>query len=188
MTKSAKYSLLGMCVILAVLIALAPRLLTSNGSDGAQHNSGDTGVDKQIAARPPCPSHVVAGVELPCLGAESGHEQKPVTIVNVWAWWCAPCRDELPVLDDFAQQHPEFTVVGVHADSNAANGAALLNELAISLPSYQDDSNAFAAKLGLPAVVPITVVLTEENNVAAIFPKAFSNVEELNSAVQEALS
>ena len=82
-----------------------------------------------------------------------------LTVVNVWAWWCQPCRAELPVVEEFARAHPEYTVVGVHADGNAANGASLLNELGVGLPSYQDDAGVFAAAQGLPPVVPVTVVL-----------------------------
>ena len=86
----------------------------------------------------------------------------------------------------YKRQHPEYTVVGVHADQNAGNGAALLEDIGVGLPSYQDDSGAFAAEQGLPPVVPVTVVLRGGEQVA-VFAKEFTSAEELAAAVEGAL-
>ena len=139
-------------------------------------------VEKQVPQRPDCP----AGLDLPCLGGDVAGEAKEITVVNVWAWWCQPCRAELPAVEEFARTHPEYTVVGVHADQNAGNGAALLEEIGVDLPSYQDDSGAFAAEQGLPPVVPVTVVLRGGEQVA-VFAKEFTSAEELAAAVEGAL-
>ncbi|MGV0344545.1 TlpA family protein disulfide reductase [Corynebacterium lehmanniae] len=139
-------------------------------------------VEKQVPERPDCP----AGLDLPCLGGDVAGEAKEITVVNVWAWWCQPCRAELPAVEEFARTHPEYTVVGVHADQNAGNGAALLEDIGVGLPSYQDDSGAFAAEQGLPPVVPVTVVLRGGEQVA-VFAKEFTSAEELAAAVQGAL-
>ena len=79
-------------------------------------------------------------------------------------------------------------MVGVHADTNAANGAAMLNDLDISLPSYQDDRNIFAAKYSLPSVVPITVVIDKDGQVRATYTEAFGSIEEVEDAVNKALA
>mgnify|MGYP002718612754 FL=1 len=89
-------------------------------------------------------------------------------------------------MEEFARTHPEYAVVGVHADQNAGNGAALLEEIGVDLPSYQDDSGAFAAEQGLPPVVPVTVVLRGGEQVA-VFAKEFTSAEELAAAVEGAL-
>ncbi|MFC6147191.1 TlpA family protein disulfide reductase [Corynebacterium nasicanis] len=141
-----------------------------------------------ISGRPDCPASGAGGVDLDCLGG-AGSDAAPtgITVVNVWAWWCGPCRDELPFFDELAAAHPEYTVVGVHADRNPGNGAALLAELGISLPSYQDLDNRFAGTLGLPGVIPLTVVFDGEEQIA-LFPRTFASLAELQDAVAGAVA
>lgn len=173
--KRAIWISIGAIVALTLLVAAGARSLLMDD----QPSGEPVAVEKQVAARPDCP----AVVDLPCLGGEIAGEAKEVTVVNVWAWWCQPCRTELPVVEEFARAHPELTVVGVHADGNAANGAALLNELGVGLPSYQDDAGEFAAAQSLPPVVPVTVVLRGGEQVA-VFAREFNSASELAEAVQ----
>ena len=42
--------------------------------------------------------------------------EKPL-VLNFWATWCAPCVREMPLLDEFAKQHPEIQFVGFTIDS-----------------------------------------------------------------------
>ncbi|BBM02684.1 thioredoxin [Microbulbifer sp. GL-2] len=40
-----------------------------------------------------------------------------IVLVNYWAEWCAPCREEVPVLNQLAQTHNNLVVVGVNFDN-----------------------------------------------------------------------
>ena len=173
--KRAVWISVGAIIAVTLLVVAGARSLLRDD----QPSGEPVAVEKQVAQRPDCP----AGLDLPCLGGEVAGEAKEISVVNVWAWWCQPCRAELPVVEEFARAHPEYTVVGVHADGNAANGASLLNELGVGLPSYQDDSGAFAAAQGLPPVVPVTVVLRGGEQVS-VFAREFTSASELAEAVQ----
>lgn len=139
----------------------------------------------------------LADVELPCLttggtpttGSLADQLAGRVSIVNVWAWWCAPCREELPMMEALRQKHPEWNVVGVHEAKEGQAGVDFLEELGVrNFPSYQDAAHTFDAATGIPKVVPITLIYREDGTRAAMLPKAFTSEKELESAVNNALN
>ena len=188
--------IIGVVLTVAVVAGAFVMLRTVNDpgpENGAQaaEDAGPLTTDallSEVGDRPDCPATGAGGVALDCLGGENGPAAtEGITVANVWAWWCGPCRDELPYFDEFAAAHPEYTVVGVHADRNPGNGAAMLDELGISLPSYQDLDNTFAGTLGLPGVIPITVVFDGDEQLQ-MFPRTFESAAEIEEAVQAAVT
>lgn len=190
-------SLVGALVLTVAVIAGALNITGGGGPEGdtASDRGPETSISESeahtvpVGSRPDCPSADVAGIALECLGGEAGAENpdRGVTVVNVWAWWCGPCREELPHLQEFADTHPDYTVVGVHADQGASRGADFLSELELDLPSYQDPDNSFAGTLGLPRVIPITVVFVDGEMIDS-FPVPFTSAAEIERAVEGALA
>lgn len=147
------------------------------------------------------PEAELKDVRLPCLteggtGGDTAKSQtsladrlagKP-TVVNVWAWWCAPCREELPVVQKLAEQHPEWNVVGVHLDAKGQAGADMLRDLGVDkLPSFQDSNHTFDSAANLPKVVPLTVVYNPDGTRAHLYAQTFHSAEEMEKAVQKVL-
>lgn len=202
-TKRQVFAGIAAAVLLTAAVIAGAGVLLRGGGAGAgglaseassTATGADLGADPGAAAipgaeqRPDCPGKGVAGVELPCLGGHTGAAGAAdaaagnVTLVSLWAWWCEPCREELPLLQAYADAHPEVQVVGVHADGNAAAGVALLNDLGVRLPSYQDADGAFAGQLGLPGVVPILLMYRGGERVG-MFARPFASTSELETAV-----
>lgn len=144
----------------------------------------------------PSPTAELRDVRLPCLtegdapSETSMAEQlagKP-SVINVWAWWCGPCREELPIIQQLAQDNPQWNVVGVHFDAKAQAGADLLTTLHVTdLASYQDSNHTFDAATGIPKVVPVTIVYRADGTRAATFAQTFESEAELQQKIQEAL-
>ena len=139
----------------------------------------------------------LADVHLPCLtdGGEQNSQSLAEqfagtpTVVNVWAWWCGPCRKELPVMQQVAESNPQWNVVGVHLDARGQAGVDFLDELGVdNLPSYQDANHTFDTATSIPKVVPVTLVYRADGTRAATFVRTFDDSAEMQQKINEALA
>jgi thiol-disulfide isomerase/thioredoxin len=93
-----------------------------------------------------------------------------VTVVNVWASWCEPCKEELPALHGAvtALAPQGVTYLGIDVTDSASAAAAELRQLAPGFRSLSDRSGDLLRSLpGVPpSAVPSTVVLDRDGRVA----------------------
>jgi cytochrome c biogenesis protein CcmG/thiol:disulfide interchange protein DsbE len=65
-----------------------------------------------------------------------------VVVVNFWASWCVPCRDEMPALEQVSEGYAEagrpVTVIGVDASDNRSAAARFLADLGVTYPTVYD--------------------------------------------------
>ncbi|WP_099024879.1 TlpA family protein disulfide reductase [Mycolicibacterium palauense] len=109
-------------------------------------------------------------------------------VLNLWAYWCAPCAEELPAMAEYQRRMGEaVSVVTVHQDDDEAAALARLAELGVHLPTLQDGRRRIAAALKVPNVMPATVVLRADGSVAQILPRAFVSADEIADAVGDSI-
>ncbi len=89
-----------------------------------------------------------------------------VSLVNLWATWCAPCRREMPALDRLQQQlgGARFGVVTINIDiGDWSRPAAFLQSVGVTaLPGYRDPDNTSFQELkrrGLALGLPATALV-----------------------------
>jgi thiol-disulfide isomerase/thioredoxin len=112
--------------------------------------------------------------------ALAGHR----VVLNLWAYWCAPCAAELPAMAEYQRRvGPAVTVVTVHQDENETAALLRLAELGVRLPTLQDGRRRVAVALRVPNVMPATVVLGSDGSVAQTLPRAFANADEIATAL-----
>ncbi|MCV7014248.1 TlpA family protein disulfide reductase, partial [Mycolicibacterium madagascariense] len=105
-------------------------------------------------------------------------------VLNLWAYWCGPCADELPAMAEYQRRMgTQVTVLTVHQDENETAALQRLSELGVRLPTLQDGRRLVAAALQVPNVMPATVVLRADGTVAQILPRSFTSADEIAAAV-----
>ena len=59
-----------------------------------------------------------------------------VVMINFWATWCGPCRQEMPLLDELYSRYQRvgFNLLGVNIDDDSNRAMAMINELGVSFP------------------------------------------------------
>lgn len=108
------------------------------------------------------------------------------TVINVWATWCPPCREELPVLADYARAQEEVDVLGVQVRSEESGGVEMLRKLGVHFPNVHDPRGELRSALSVPNVLPASYLVTEDGAVHRLDVTVFHSVEEVRAAVQEA--
>ena len=90
-----------------------------------------------------------------------------VTVVNVWASWCSPCRSEIPTLIDLSKKYSQVTFLGVLTRDMPPAAEAFARRFAIPYPTLIDDSILLGFRDSLPAnAIPSTAVIDKNGKVA----------------------
>jgi thiol-disulfide isomerase/thioredoxin len=208
---AARWTVAALAVVVALAVALVAQLrdessttpTTQSAADRA-HRDADTPAaladPRRRANLPPCPapggaspgSTPLRGVLVECAAdgstvdvaaALAGHR----VVLNLWAYWCAPCAAELPAMAEYQRRvGSDVMVVTVHQDENETAALLRLAELGVRLPTLQDGRRQVAAALRVANVMPATVVLRPDGSVAQTLPRPFANADEIAAAVGNA--
>ena len=112
----------------------------------------------------------IADLTLPCLTAP-GHVRLPelngaLTLVNLWASWCAPCREEMPALQAASVRYAgQVRFLGVDTMDSPEAAAAFLREVDVTYPEVTDPDGLLLDELRIPGL-PVTLVLDGRGRVA----------------------
>ena len=147
---------------------------------------------------PPASGGPVAGgmpaVTLPCLGGGRDVDVASLRgpmVVSIWAYWCDPCRDEMPILQAFHADHGDrVPVLGIDFQDTMPGGAlALMAETGATYPSLADPYGDLSAQPPLPAIngLPFLVFVDAEGEVAEIHRGEVTSQGELLDLVDEHL-
>ena len=89
-----------------------------------------------------------------------------VVLINFWATWCGPCRQEMPQLARLHAQYREagFTLLGINIDDNRANAEAMMKKLGVQFPTLYD-SDKRVSRLYDVDTMPATLLIDRDGRV-----------------------
>jgi cytochrome c biogenesis protein CcmG/thiol:disulfide interchange protein DsbE len=152
----------------AILVPLASLLVLLGF--GVLRQGRAHGLDSAVAAgeRPAAPA-----LDLPRLGAAGragpADWRGRVVVVNFWASWCPPCRDETPLLERWQRRMAARggTVLGVDVLDVRGDALRFARRMGVTYPLLRDRDAAAARRFGVSGY-PETVVLDRRGRVAAL--------------------
>lgn len=89
-----------------------------------------------------------------------------VVLINFWASWCGPCRQEMPELEALHQRYRDlgFTVFGINVEQDRSSAERILRDLGLSFPVLFDDENKVSELYDVDAM-PVTVLVDRNGEV-----------------------
>jgi cytochrome c biogenesis protein CcmG/thiol:disulfide interchange protein DsbE len=185
MTTRLRFVAQGVAIGLVALlfILLAWSLLHDKGGDLMKRaNRGD---------RPSAPDFTLERLDEKGALQLSSLRGKAV-VLNVWASWCGPCKEEAPYLEEVWQRNRnrDLVVVGLDAKDFRADARRFARRYELSFPLVYDGPGSTIDGYGVTGF-PETFVIDREGKVVAGFAGAVDGDEErtrLQSAIQDALA
>lgn len=143
------------------LVRSLPRALVVSAL-AAAGCSGDAGVAR-VDIGAPVPAYAAASLagDSVSLAALRGK----VVLLNVWATWCHPCRDEIPELQALHERYAArgLELVGVSVDAESADDAirAFMHDFRMTYPVWRDPGERVSAQFHVVGV-PATFLIDRE--------------------------
>ena len=132
---------------------------------------------------PQAPDFALRGVEDDGTVRLSDH-RGDVVIVNFWASWCDPCKDETPLLVDWATRYRDrgLTVIGVDAQDFVGDARRFAREYGVEYPLGHDSDGEQMRRWGVTGF-PETFVVDRDGRVAHAFPPGPVEDQDLREVV-----
>ena len=172
---------------LVLFLGLAALFFIRLGGDPSKIPSALIGQPAPQTQLPPLAGLVRDGKEMPGLSAATFRDN--VTLVNVWASWCVPCHDEVPLLQQLAKD-PRIQLVGINYKDQADNARRFLGRYGNPFVATGVDPNGRAAIEWGVYGVPETFVVGRDGKIVykLIGPITAQNLEAaLKPAIEKAL-
>lgn len=92
-----------------------------------------------------------------------------VVMINFWASWCGPCREEMPLLDELHQRYAPmgFTMLGVNVEEDSSLADRFLDGTPVTFPILYDRKNS-VSKLYDVIAMPSTVIVDRKGQIRYI--------------------
>ena len=89
-----------------------------------------------------------------------------VVMLNFWASWCGPCRQEMPLLENIYKKYNKmgFTLIGVNVEPDSKAAEGFLKQTPVSFPVIYDKDSTVSKAYDVSGM-PSTVIIDRKGNI-----------------------
>jgi cytochrome c biogenesis protein CcmG, thiol:disulfide interchange protein DsbE len=116
----------------------------------------------------------VADFTLPLYPSKQPHDIKSdrgsVVLLDVWATWCEPCRDALPIYEALAKEYGPrgLKVYAINVDEDVREVPRFVAETRLSLPILLDEKGTISERVLKVSVMPTTYFIDRKGKIRHI--------------------
>lgn len=104
-------------------------------------------------------------------------------VISLWAQWCGPCRDEMPILEEFHQANPDVRMLGIDWQDPLPDRAIdFADELGVTYPLVRDPDGLVRARY-----LPRLILVDAQGEIAYADYVVITSVKQLETLVAEHL-
>lgn len=108
-------------------------------------------------------------------------------LLNIWASWCGPCKDESPALQRFSERNRDnLTVVGVDTRDLSTDAVDFVDRYGLTYPQWHDGDGSYADELGARGF-PETFLVDPDGTLVAHYPGPFRDESDITAFAAPAL-
>jgi peroxiredoxin len=92
-----------------------------------------------------------------------------VVMLNFWASWCGPCRQEMPLLENIYKKYSKmgFTLIGVNVEPDSKAAEGFLQQTPVSFPVIYDKDSTVSKAYDVSGM-PSTVIIDRKGNIRVL--------------------
>lgn len=106
-------------------------------------------------------------------------------VINKWASWCKPCREEFSMLRRMSAKYGDrVAFIGINAGDSNENARAFLRENATLYPHVIDPAEQISGALRADRVFPATIFLDRDGDIVTVSPGPFPTQPTLEQAIR----